>query len=79
MDAGTGNNVRGRNIQGHTGRITGNSARFGELGGAGELVVLTVIAVTHAWTQRGPATALTRILMDYAEVDSEEKLIEGWP
>ena len=77
VDAGTGNNVRGRNIQGHTGRITGNSARFGELGGAGELVFLAIIAATHAWTQRGPATALTQVLMDYAEVDTEAALIEG--
>jgi N-acetylglucosamine kinase-like BadF-type ATPase len=77
VDAGTGNNVRGRDAQGRTGRITGNSARFGEFGGASELVILAVIAVTHAWTSRGPATALTRMLMDYAEVDSEEKLIEG--
>ena len=77
VDAGTGNNVRGRDAQGRTGRVTGNSARFGELGGASELVALAVIAVTHAWTRRGPETALTKILMDYAETDSVEALIGG--
>ena len=77
VDAGTGNNVRGRNAQGYTGRITGNSARFGELGGGSELVFLAVIAVTQAWTQRSPATALTQVLMEYAEVDTEAALIEG--
>ena len=77
VDAGTGNNVRGRNAEGRTGRITGNSARFGEFGGASELVILGIIAVTHAWTKRGPATALTQIFMDYAEVSTEADLIEG--
>lgn len=77
VDAGTGNNVRGRDAQGRTGRITGNSARFGEFGGASELVLLAVIAITQAWTRRGPATALTQVLMDYAEVDTEAALVEG--
>ena len=77
VDAGTGNNVRGRNALGQTGRITGNSARFGEFGGASELLVLAVVAVTHAWTQREPKTALTRVLMNFAEVDTEAALIEG--
>ncbi len=77
VDAGTGNNVRGRDAHGRTGRITGNSVRFGELGGASELVALAAIAVTQAWTQRIPATALTQVLMDYAEVDTEAALVEG--
>ena len=77
VDAGTGNNVWGRDAHGRTGRITGSSARFGELGGAGELVFLAVIAVTHAWTLRGPKTALTQTLMDYTETASEEELIGG--
>lgn len=77
VDAGTGNNVRGRNIKGQIGRITGNSVRFGEFGGASELLFLAVIAVTHAWTRRGPATKLTKVLMDYAEVETEAALIEG--
>lgn len=77
VDAGTGNNVRGRDQNGRIGRITGNSSWLGEIGGGGEMVWLAQIAVTHAWTQRGPKTRLTQVFMDYAEVDSEFALIEG--
>lgn len=77
VDAGTGNNVRGRDKNGQTGRITGNSVRFGEIGGAGELVWQALIAVTYAWTKRGPQTALTPLFMNYAEVKTEADLIEG--
>lgn len=77
VDAGTGNNVRGRSKDGRMGRITGNSASFGEFGGAGELVWRAVIAVTYAWSQRGPRTQLTRAFMDFAEVETEDALIEG--
>ncbi len=77
VDAGTGNNVRGRSQDGRMGRITGNSASFGEFGGAGEMVWRAVIAVTYAWSQRGPKTRLTQAFIDFAEVDSEDELIEG--
>lgn len=77
VDAGTGNNVRGRDKHGRIGRITGNSVRLGEFGGAGEIVWRATIAVTYAWTQRGPKTKLTQLLMDFAEVHSEDALIEG--
>lgn len=77
VDAGTGNNVRGRDQKGRVGRITGNSFWLGEIGGGGEMVWLAQIAVTHAWTQRGPKTQLTQVFMDYAEVDSAFALIEG--
>jgi N-acetylglucosamine kinase-like BadF-type ATPase len=78
VDAGTGNNVRGRAPDGRIGRITGNSARFGEYGGAGELVWRAMIAVSYAWSRRGPKTRLTQMFMEYAEVDTEAKLIETW-
>lgn len=77
VDAGTGNNVCGRDLNGRVGRITGNSARFGEFGGAAELVWRATVEVTYAWTQRGPKTALTQTFMDYAEVETEDALIEG--
>lgn len=77
VDAGTGNNVRGRDRDGRTGRITGNSASFGEIGGGGELVWQAIIAVTYAWTTRGPHTRLTQVFLDYAEVQTEADLIEG--
>jgi len=77
VDAGTGNNVRGRDQLGNIGRITGNSVSFGEFGGAGEMVFQAILAATFAWTQRGPKTRITQMLMAYAEVDREEALIEG--
>jgi N-acetylglucosamine kinase-like BadF-type ATPase len=77
VDAGTGNNVRGRDLQGRIGRITGNSVYCGEIGGGGEMVWLAQIAVTQAWSLRGPKTQLTQAFMDFAEVESEFELIEG--
>ena len=77
VDAGTGNNVRGRNREGKIGRITGNSVYSGEIGGGSEIVWLAQIAVTHAWTLRGPKTKLTQAFVDFAEVESEFALIEG--
>jgi N-acetylglucosamine kinase-like BadF-type ATPase len=78
VDAGTGNNVRGRTLDGRIGRITGNSARFGEYGGAGELVWRAMVMVSYAWSRRGPKTRLTRMFMDDAEVATEDELIEMW-
>lgn len=77
VDAGTGNNVRGRGRTGRLGRITGNSAWCGEIGGGGEMVWLATIAVIHAWSLRGPKTLLTQLFMDYAEIETELDLIEG--
>lgn len=77
VDAGTGNNVMGRDKSGKIGRITGNSIRCGEFGGAGELVWRASVAVIYAWTQRGPKTQMTQLFMAAAGVDTEEALIEG--
>lgn len=77
VDAGTGNNVMGRDKSGKIGRITGNSIRCGEFGGAGEMVWRASVAVIYAWTQRGPKTQMTQLFMDAANVSSEEALIEG--
>lgn len=76
-DAGTGNNVRGLDKSGNIGRITGNGLRFGEFGGASELVWRGMIAATYAWSSRGSKTGITQLLMNYAEVNSEDALIEG--
>ncbi len=76
VDAGTGNNVRGRDNVGREGRITGNGLWFGEFGGAGEVVWRAMVMVTYAWSQRGPKTKLTNMFMDYAETTDEDKLIE---
>ncbi len=76
VDAGTGNNVRGRDEKGREGRITGNGLWFGEFGGAGELVWRAMVMTTYAWSQRGPKTRLTQMFMEYAETDDENHLIE---
>lgn len=77
VDAGTGNNVRGRDRHGNIGRITGNSVWHGEIGGGGEMVWLAQVAVTHAWTQRGPKTKLTQVFVDFSGAKTEFDLIEG--
>ena len=77
VDAGTGNNVRGRDAAGRVGRITGNSFRFGEFGGGSELIGRAVIAVSYAWTGRGPQTALTQAFLDFFGLDKADELIEG--
>lgn len=76
VDAGTGNNVRGRDAGGRTGRITGNSVRFGEFGGGSELIWRAISAVSYAWTQRGPQTALTEAFLQVTGLDSVDKLLE---
>jgi N-acetylglucosamine kinase-like BadF-type ATPase len=59
------------------GRISGEGTRFGEFGGAGELVDSAVQAVAHEWTQRGPKTLLTRLFIDLAGAKDLLDLIEG--
>lgn len=76
VDAGTGNNVRGRNENGRIGRITGNSVHFGEFGGGSELIWRAVSVVSYAWTQRGPQTALTEAFLQVTGLNSVEELLE---
>jgi N-acetylglucosamine kinase-like BadF-type ATPase len=75
--AGTGNNCRGRDLQGREGRITGNGGWFGEYGGAGELVGKALQAVAYEWSHRGPATALTPAFLSLTGASSIEQLLEG--
>ena len=77
VDAGTGNNVRGRDKSGKIGRITGNGIRFGEFGGASELVWRGMMAVTYAWSTRGQKTKMTQLFMKHTSVSSQDALIEG--
>jgi N-acetylglucosamine kinase-like BadF-type ATPase len=75
--AGTGNNCRGRDKNGREGRITGEGIRFGEFGGGSEMIMKAVHAVAYEWTQRGPATALSRIFMEITGAKDLLELIEG--
>jgi len=77
VDAGTGNNVRGRDPLGNIGRITGNSVLLGEFGGAGEMVWYATHAVNYAWSLRGPQTKITQLFMDFTDTETEDELIEG--
>lgn len=77
VDAGTGNNVRGRDMQGRRGRITGNSVRFGEFGGGSELIWRAMIAVSYAWTGRGPQTTLTQAFLNFFGLTNIAALMEG--
>ena len=74
---GTGNNVRGVDAQGHLGRITGNSATFGEYGGAGEIMQTALQRLTWMWTRRGPATQLAEVLVKDCGARDLGELIEG--
>jgi N-acetylglucosamine kinase-like BadF-type ATPase len=75
--AGTGNNCRGRDKNGREARITGEGGRFGEFGGAGEMVERAVQAVSHEWTQRGPKTALAKMFIKMTGAKDLDALIEG--
>jgi len=75
--AGTSNNCRGWDKDRREGRVTGQGAPFGEYGGAYEIIRKTVQSVAAAWTQRGPQTRLTDLLMEQAGVSDAEALIEA--
>jgi N-acetylglucosamine kinase-like BadF-type ATPase len=77
IDAGTGNNVRGRSPDGQVAGITGCGNRFGELGGASELVGLALIAIAHDWSRRGPQTILTEKFREHVGASSSVDFLEG--
>jgi N-acetylglucosamine kinase-like BadF-type ATPase len=75
--AGTGCNCWGRDEEGREGRVTGDGGRFGEFGGAGEIVGKALQAVAYAQLKRGPATALTELLVDHCGARDAFDLMEG--
>ena len=77
VTAGSSNNCRGRNSSGREGRVVGNGAPFGELGGAVEIVQRGLQMVNYAWIKRIPPTALTRIYLDAVQAKDEMDLMEG--
>jgi len=77
VTAGSSNNARGRNKDGKEGRIVGNGATFGELGGGIEIVQHGLQKVNHAWIKRIPPTALTQIYLDATGAKNEIDLMEG--
>jgi N-acetylglucosamine kinase-like BadF-type ATPase len=77
VTAGSSNNCRGRNKDGKEGRIVGNGAPFGELGGGIEIVQYGLQKVNHAWIKRIPPTALTQIYLEATGAKDEMDLMEG--
>ncbi len=75
--AGTSNNCRGRDKQGREGRVTGCGPRFGEYGGAVEIVARAVQAVSLAWSRRGPATRLAEAFVALVGAADVVDLLEG--
>ena len=75
--AGTSNNCRGRDRNQHEARITGEGIRFGEFGGANEIVLRAVQAVTYQWSTRGPKTSLSELFIKLAGAKGLNDLIEG--
>lgn len=77
VSAGSSNNARGRGKNGQTGRITGHGSRFGELGGAWEIVEQAIIAVNYEWICRAPPTALTPLLLEKTGAKDLYDLVHG--
>jgi N-acetylglucosamine kinase-like BadF-type ATPase len=75
--AGTSNNCLGRDRLGREGRITGCGSRFGEYGGAAEIVARAIQAVAAAWTRRGPATALSQAFVNQTGAADVADLLAG--
>ena len=75
--AGTSNNCLGRDRQGREGRVTGSGTRFGEYGGAMEIVARATQAVAAAWTQRGPQTALSHAFVAQTGAADVADLLAG--
>jgi N-acetylglucosamine kinase-like BadF-type ATPase len=76
--SGTGSNCWGWDeTRQHIGQVTGNGLAMGEGAGAGELVSMALQKVAHEWTRRGPATALTPVLIQHAGARDLPDLLEG--
>jgi N-acetylglucosamine kinase-like BadF-type ATPase len=75
--AGTGNNCRGRDRNQREARITGEGIRFGEFGGANEIVTKAVHVVAYEWSRRGPKTILSELFIKLTGARDLNELIEG--
>lgn len=77
VSAGTSNNCRGRDQEGNEGRIVGSGVRFGEFGGAYEIIWKAIHAVAAAWTQRSSPTKLTDVFIEITGAKDVTDLISG--
>lgn len=77
VTAGTGNNVRGRNASGKIGRISGNSIRNGEYGGASEMMFLTQQKISQIWTGREESSAFVERIIERTGAKDLQDLVMG--
>jgi N-acetylglucosamine kinase-like BadF-type ATPase len=76
--SGTGCNCWGWNRdRTRIGHVTGGGTPMGEGAGARELTDRAILAVAHAWTKRGPSTALGSVLVEFAEARDVPDLLQG--
>lgn len=57
--------------------MTGHGSFMGEYGGASTIVEKTIHVVSEEWSQRGPPTSLTRVLLESTGALDIEDLVEG--
>ena len=74
--AGTGHVAAGRNRAGRTFRTFGLGPMYGDFGSATDVAEEAVRAVADAWTGRGPATSLSRLLPPLADCGTPEELLQ---
>jgi len=77
VTAGTSNNCLGRDRQGREAVALGQGARFGEYGGATEIMQRAVQAVALSWTARGPQTRLTTAFLAHTGALDPLDLLAG--
>jgi N-acetylglucosamine kinase-like BadF-type ATPase len=77
VSAGSSNNARARGKDGREGRITGHGSRFGEFGGAWEIVERGVMMVNYEWIKRIPPTAITPLFIKAAGAKNLYDLVHG--
>ncbi len=77
--AGTGCNARGwSRDHKRQGRAVGGGGYWsGEYAGGFDIVSRAMQAVTFEWLKRGPATALTRVFLEYTGATDLDDLVEG--
>ena len=76
LTAGTSNNCYGR-WKGRTGSLAGAGFPAGEEGGAMEIALLAYRAINHERIRRGPATAVTRAVLDTVGLRDSGALVEA--
>ncbi len=76
--SGTGCNCWGWDrTRTHIGRVTGGGGDMGEAAGGSDLVYRALRMAAYEWTKRGPATALTPMLVQCAGASSLADMLEG--